>query len=118
MEEYFAVRRVQVSEKKPPTVLIESYHYHELLETGRCMVAPCSPREGRLLAVVKANLDIVEKDLEAVIDRRPSPCATPGTARSMDGWRADALQVLQIVARIRRGEATIGKIRKRDMWKM
>src|SRR5260221_8054139 len=106
IEEYFATRRVEIGEKKRAVTLIEPYQYREMLETGGCIVRPCSPRVNDLLAVISTNLDIVEKDLESVMDRRPSASSTPGIAEQMDERRADASQLLQLVGHIRRGEAT------------
>jgi len=118
MEEYFAARRVQVREKQPAMTLIAPYQYQEMLETGGCMVRPCSAHVNDLLTVVAGNLDIVENDIEVVTGRWPAACAAPRFTQPLDETRTIGNQVLQLIERILRGEATIGKIRKPDMWRM
>jgi hypothetical protein len=85
--------------------------YRPLLEKGECPEPLCSSRMPETLRVVGENLDIVQKDLEGTTTLKPRAGASDQEVKDLEKRRADARDLLEVVGRLRRGEATIGKVR-------
>lgn len=97
---YFASRRA--GREKPDEGLRAvgaSTLFGSLIERGECAEPICSKRVNETLRIVSENLDVVESDLLKASEA-PSP-----------EQRQRASDLLQIVQRVRRGEATVGHVR-------
>jgi hypothetical protein len=108
---YFAQRREQLARGEQATdSRAFATRYRPLLERGECSEPLCSSRMAETLRVVRENLAVVQHDLETVASLTSRAGATEQEIKDLETRRADARDLLEVVGRVRRGEASIGKI--------
>jgi len=105
--DYFAEQRLATSgaAKKTQTPGVARF-WAPFIEDGKCLDAACSPRLPETLAVIRANLDLVAKDLEVSAKAAPTD-ASPNVQRD----RREDERLLSVVGRVERGELAIGRVR-------
>ncbi len=109
--EYFASKRRTLARGEAlPASPGAAGVFSPLIERGTCGAALCSERLEETLRVIDANLDILTTELKVTTRVQPLS-ADDADARRVERVRADARALLGEVERIRRGEATIGRIR-------
>ena len=110
VREYFAVRRAHLNrneswERESSAVLGV---FGPILERGTCSAAVCSEHMAQTAQLVRANLDILDLELQA-IEQRPTPRSeSPRAVEEAEKVRAVARRVREQVGRIQRGETVVG----------
>jgi hypothetical protein len=108
---YFTQRREQLARGEHTTdSRAFASRYRPLLERGDCSEPLCSSRMAETLRVVREHLDVVQQDLETVASLTPRAGATGQEIKDLETRRADARDLLEVVGRVRRGEASMGKV--------
>lgn len=82
--------------------------FRSFLEDGNCGDGLCSEHVAETLAIIQANLDIIDMELAAV-EKRPTPQSrSPQTAADAQKEREAASRLRGLVGRIQRGEVPVG----------
>ena len=111
LEEYFAIRRKRLGEAGSlPANVAAPAVFKPLVERGMCVAPLCSRRLEETLQVIDTNLDLLTMELKANAVLQPVSTSIE-EVRRVAQVRADSRDLLAMIERIRRGEATIGKIR-------
>src|SRR5260370_16135852 len=110
-EEYFASRRTILARGEslsasPGVAAV----FRPLIERGTCGAKLCSGRVDETLRVIHSNLDVLTMELTATSLVEPLSLADE-EVRRVERVRAEANDLLRTIERVRRGEATIGRIR-------
>jgi len=101
--DYFAERRVATEKAQAPGA---ARFWSPFVEEGKCLDAACSTRLPETIGVIRANLGLVARNLEA-----SSNAAPLDTTPKVQNERQEDERLLTVVRRVERGEATIGRIR-------
>jgi hypothetical protein len=109
VEAYFTQRRQQFAAADTTFADAAPARFEALLVKGECAEPPCSTRMAETLRIVAQNLDSVERDLRTAADTAPRAQATAEELRTINQRRKVASDLLEVVGRIRRGEAVVGK---------
>lgn len=110
MRQYFEARRARLARGESlsdaPSIALGLFGSY--FENGTCGAGRCTEHLSETLAMIQANLDIIDMELAAVEKRATPQSRSPETAERAQREREAASRLRGLVGRIQRGEVALG----------
>lgn len=110
VRQYFELRRAKLARgetwNRESSIALGAFG--SFLEDGNCGDSICSDHVAESIALIQANLDIVDMELAAIEKRATPESRSPQTVADAQRERMAASRLRNLVGRIQRGEVAIG----------